>query len=708
MLLRYFEDVSAREIARREHLPVETVRTRIKRGLVLLRTRLASEFGAQDWRAAVTPLLFPLARRMPWTFAGTSGAKVLIMKKAVWIGLAVLLIASGGLLFGLWNMRPPEQAAPDAEPALVMTAPRSTEIFGEPTRVPDAAGQDGVLPPNAVATSGEHLRVLIEDGRTGKPVAGARVYVVDSGKAEHRLWVRSAPSLDEVLRVGEMWVSNAHGAIEHAMPRAPLYLGAVAKDLRGFASLSPGSEQHGRGRTFRLKLYPHNAIVLQVVDRDGRPCEGVPIELTSVGDCRWQRWPDDRTPDADKTSFAWSGTTRGKHGIAKAYIAPDLFEAKTKPCRLRASLKCAEGPASAVTFSLSDPPQPIRLVLPATGSVVLRLRKAEGGTYEAPASVRMAIASLSRPEHELWLTNDASRGQVLFPYVPLGCRLKFLGWDRVSGNWFAEASGTGPTRAGQRITINAVVARRTTITARLVWKDGTPVRTRTFRIQQFQPRRERGLGPVCTDSAGRFTYRLRSANGALLGRCKLVLILWENQDADERVLGPWASTIVSLPESGHPVFDLGDLLVHRLRPVLSGVAVDGDGNPLADVEITVGPAQSPGAQRTPATFPAGSFVRVHTDASLPTWVPAVWLDESTWCLELAAQDGGRLERPWIAVGGGSNVQLRFFRGPGPRWKRIVRADAKKIVIGARGCVPVRVLRDASHQRVVLRRGSVSR
>ena len=54
ILLRYWEDLPPREVARRMKVPVETVRTRLKRGLSLLRRRLDGEFGGRgSW---VTPI----------------------------------------------------------------------------------------------------------------------------------------------------------------------------------------------------------------------------------------------------------------------------------------------------------------------------------------------------------------------------------------------------------------------------------------------------------------------------------------------------------------------------------------------------------------------------------------------------------------------------------------------------------------------------
>ncbi|MCB9882106.1 MAG: sigma-70 family RNA polymerase sigma factor [Planctomycetes bacterium] len=56
--LRFYEDRAPREIARHLNVPVETVRTRIKRGLAQLRRELDREYGRDDaWRALLAPWL---------------------------------------------------------------------------------------------------------------------------------------------------------------------------------------------------------------------------------------------------------------------------------------------------------------------------------------------------------------------------------------------------------------------------------------------------------------------------------------------------------------------------------------------------------------------------------------------------------------------------------------------------------------------------
>lgn len=58
ILLRYYEDLSTREVAERLGVPLETARTRVKRGIERLRSRLDASFGGdgQGWCLALVPV----------------------------------------------------------------------------------------------------------------------------------------------------------------------------------------------------------------------------------------------------------------------------------------------------------------------------------------------------------------------------------------------------------------------------------------------------------------------------------------------------------------------------------------------------------------------------------------------------------------------------------------------------------------------------
>ena len=73
VLLRFFDDLAPREIARRQRVPVETVRTRLKRGLERLRARLDARHGSA--REEFLAALAPLAGKAPWlALGGSAGA----------------------------------------------------------------------------------------------------------------------------------------------------------------------------------------------------------------------------------------------------------------------------------------------------------------------------------------------------------------------------------------------------------------------------------------------------------------------------------------------------------------------------------------------------------------------------------------------------------------------------------------------------------
>src|SRR5262245_15357412 len=59
VLLRFFEDLPPREIATRTNVPVETVRSRVRRGVELLRERFDRDHGGdrKAWATALLPLV---------------------------------------------------------------------------------------------------------------------------------------------------------------------------------------------------------------------------------------------------------------------------------------------------------------------------------------------------------------------------------------------------------------------------------------------------------------------------------------------------------------------------------------------------------------------------------------------------------------------------------------------------------------------------
>lgn len=90
LLLRYFREMSIDDVARAQDLPRETVRTRQRRGLEILRERLdATRGGRASWIAALTPLArfesAPVAAGSGFAIVGWTVAAAALLATAVWL-----------------------------------------------------------------------------------------------------------------------------------------------------------------------------------------------------------------------------------------------------------------------------------------------------------------------------------------------------------------------------------------------------------------------------------------------------------------------------------------------------------------------------------------------------------------------------------------------------------------------------------------------
>lgn len=112
LLLRYFRGLSIDEIAKAQSLPRETVRTRQRRGLELLRERLdATRGGRANWIAAFAPLVHPNSAPL----AASSGFVL-----GVWIAAALVALLVGGVWFA--QTRESDEVAQAVAPTPVSTA----------------------------------------------------------------------------------------------------------------------------------------------------------------------------------------------------------------------------------------------------------------------------------------------------------------------------------------------------------------------------------------------------------------------------------------------------------------------------------------------------------------------------------------------------------------------------------------------------------
>ena len=248
--LRYFEGLAAGEIAARAGIPLETVRTRVRRGLEQMRGRLDGLFGGD--RKAWSLALAPLAPRTgpPGAAATATGAALstfggaLAMSK-IQLGAACAVLFAAAVLFVALRGR---AAAPSGEGAAAAPAelhsPREPRAPGpaEPAaqRVAVAALSESPAPAPAPATGDGRVELLgtlvmtDTDGSEHPATTGQfNLAVAAPGREERSLpvyvldgrWEARVP-VDALLRARDL-LADSRGADVDTPARTPPRDGAL-------------------------------------------------------------------------------------------------------------------------------------------------------------------------------------------------------------------------------------------------------------------------------------------------------------------------------------------------------------------------------------------------------------------------------------------------------------------------------------------------
>ena len=174
LLLRYYQDLSPAEIARRLKIPAGTVRWRLKEALERLRDRLDARFGGdrRRWALALVPTAAAARGGLGKVVVATVGG-ILVMKVTAKVAAAiviVLLFVAGGVALWRGSSSVPSEVS-RAKPGVAWRVPGG---IGAPTKAPPTVA--GVALPSWFGQRGAPLRRIA--GRVtfgGEPVAGATV-----------------------------------------------------------------------------------------------------------------------------------------------------------------------------------------------------------------------------------------------------------------------------------------------------------------------------------------------------------------------------------------------------------------------------------------------------------------------------------------------------------------------------------------------------
>jgi RNA polymerase sigma-70 factor (ECF subfamily) len=300
--LRYVDALEPRAIAQRLDVPVATVKTRLRRGLALLRERLDGEYGTREaWSALLLPLV-------PSSTSTTVVTGVFAMSAA--LKIACSLVACAAIAWLVW----PERTRRAHETVSTVARPEETQLAdpGANSTARAGAGESASAAVPLVAENvpaDAHFAVVLDERRF--PVAGARVRLHvrglgdeeavtgADGRARFALGAKFEPSKQRASLLA--WDANGRVAATDCQTRwqAAASIGDTEKRTLGVLVLSVGASLVVRaadddgpaaGTAILLELGERRAIVFDAVTgSDGRarferlPALAVTVSASGAG-----------------------------------------------------------------------------------------------------------------------------------------------------------------------------------------------------------------------------------------------------------------------------------------------------------------------------------------------------------------------------------------------------------------------------------------
>jgi len=325
LFLRFFADLTPKQIAARQQVPVETVKTRLKRGLAKLRARLDERGRDTDgargtWR--VTALM--LAR---------DGAPLLGITKAkgAAAAAAVFVVASA---VSWWRVE--RRAHPVVESSATSIPAAAAASLVDERASPAADPEVAPAPLAAAATRrSEEPPLPFVSGRVvdeqGAPVTGVRVvasFVVDGLPTHAQLFAGLPASTSPHIASTLNFARVAADTLARTDRDGRFAIGAPPDRLAGLYFVAPGrapascfdlSALAQENQERRITLAPGCTVRGRVVDRAGRPVPGAAASANEAEPPRVPRLrharplvPEDTAPMFGALANQWGTDADGR------------------------------------------------------------------------------------------------------------------------------------------------------------------------------------------------------------------------------------------------------------------------------------------------------------------------------------------------------------------------------------------------------------
>ena len=490
----------------------------------------------------------------------------------------------------------PAAAAPAPRPAahapLVVPVPDPVRLA---TGAEDRLGAD---PPRAAAELGhaspfadpvpedQGLLVRVVHGGTEAPVPHAQVLWIDGERLSEEegllLQVRGF-ELDRIFeRHGLRYRADQTGEV--LVPRAQGMALIGRKDgLWGMLGVEASASE-----PVLLPLAPDPALRILVVDGAGAPVGGVPVAMRLRQNER--SYFDALLGVTDATGLAvlphvanLLGTVIDQEALAAIGGAlAEPVEAPVDPERLE---------------------EPIRLTLPASGGVEVRLVRPDGAPVRATHLLAAGWCRRTEPEaswdrryartskhHLLEIEDGRAR---LFPVgLDLELEVQLL---TAQGSVVAEATVAGPSRAGELVEAVLEVEAAPALRARLLDAEGRPLAGKIVQLSledlREGERTELDRARLATDAEGRVRYEVGEEHAGMrwLGFRTLPGAGPEELHGEVELAGG--------PLLGDE--DLGDVVLSAAPRIVAGIVVDETGTPIPGAQVHVRPLGASGKEHAP-------------------------------------------------------------------------------------------------------------
>ncbi len=276
------------------------------------------------------------------------------------------------------------------------------------------------------------IEILVRTEADAVPMPHCEVLYIDAGgDAEHevsQIIKRRGLGMGEIRRVGNRALTDDEGRVRLPCPGSGIYAMALSETRAGMEVFNTDPATQERV----IECNPVFILRAQVVDVQGRPQRGIQVCVTRK--------------NAGLFNIDSTGTTRGVDGIAE--LGP--IESDENEVLVLGIAGVLPASATLEIEPESLPRQPIRLVLPAHGSLELRVVQADGSRFAGEAEVELGpgdgVDDIVPARSELVSIRS---GSALFANI--GLRLELKAAVSIPGHELTyEVRGPGPRSDGDK------------------------------------------------------------------------------------------------------------------------------------------------------------------------------------------------------------------------------------------------------------------